>query len=421
MKRNLSILLTLLALASLVLSACGGTAATAVPTAPPATSAGAATSTSAPPPTAAPAPVTINLWHGLTGAEEQALSTIVSDFQTANPNITVSLLAVPFDQLQNKYTTAASTGSGPELLYGPKDWVGVFAQSNLIVPLDDLASQVGFSNLSQQALDANKYQGKIWALTESTEAVALWYNTSMITTPPANSDELLTMAQQYGLALNTLFYYDVGFVFAEGAQLFDSNFKCILDQGNGTVDALNFLKTASSTTNVQASTNTANLDAAFTGGQVGLIFEGPWATGDFVQALGADKLAIAPPIVMTPGGKPFAPFLGTKNFYLNANATGDAKTAAMAFMNYITEPEAQTIFATQAGHIPANPAVKLSDPILSGFLQQTLSTTYFPNETEMGAVWTPGGDMITKVLDAQEAPDAAVTEAVGLINTANNK
>jgi arabinogalactan oligomer / maltooligosaccharide transport system substrate-binding protein len=280
---------------------------------------------------------------------------------------------------------------------------------------------VGLSNLSQQAMDANKYQGKIWALTESTEAVALWYNTSMITTPPANSDELLTMAQQYGLALNTLFYYDVGFMFAEGAQLFDSNFKCILDQGNGTVDALNFLKTANSTTNVQASTDTANLDAAFTGGQVGLIFEGPWATGDFAQALGADKLAIAPPIAMMPNGETFAPFLGTKNFYLNANATGDAKTAAMAFMKYITEPDAQTLFATQAGHIPANPNVKLDDPILSGFLQQTLSTTYFPNETEMGAVWTPGGDMITKVLDAQEAPDAAVTEAVSLINKANNK
>jgi arabinogalactan oligomer/maltooligosaccharide transport system substrate-binding protein len=349
------------------------------------------------------------------------MATVVTNFQNANPGITINMLAVPFDQLQNKYTTDASTGGGPELLYGPKDWVGVFAQSNLITPLDDLADQVGFSNLSQQALDADKYQGKTWALPESTEAVALWVNTSMIQTPPTTSDELLAMAQQYGLALNTLFYYDVGFMFAEGAQLFDSNFKCILDQGTGTVDALTWLKTAASTQNVQASTNTANLDAAFTGGQVGLIFEGPWSTGDFVKALGADKLAIVDPITMLPNGKTFAPFLGTKNLYLNANATGDAKTAALAFMKYITEPESQTLFATQAGHIPANPSVQLSDPILAGFLKQTLSASYFPNEPEMGAVWTPAGDMITKVLDASESPEQAITEAVGLINTANNK
>ncbi len=419
MRKSLFFILIVLLLPSLVLSACGA-AATQAPTAPPATApqTAPAATTAATSPAAA---VTINLWHGLTGAEEQTMSTVVTNFQNANPGITINMLAVPFDQLQNKYTTDASTGSGPELLYGPKDWVGVFAQSNLIAPLDDLASQIGFSNLSQQALDADKFQGKTWALPESTEAVALWYNTSMIQTPPKTSDELLTMAQQYGLALNTLFYYDVGFMFAEGAQLFDSNFKCTLDQGSGAVDALTWLKTASGTTNVQASTNTANLDAAFTGGQVGLIFEGPWATGDFVKALGADKLAIVDPITMLPNGKTFAPFLGTKNLFLNANATGDAKTAALAFMKYITEPESQTLFATQAGHIPANPNVQLSDPLLAGFLKQTLSTTYFPNEPEMGAVWTPGGDMITKVLDASKSPQQAVTEAVGLINTANSK
>ncbi|MEJ2262960.1 MAG: extracellular solute-binding protein [Anaerolineales bacterium] len=413
MNRNTRLLAGIL-LASLVLAACAGPAATSAPTAPSATEA----PTTAP---AAGAAVTMNLWHGLTGPEEQTMAEVIQNFETANPNITINTLAVPFNQLQNKYTTDASTGGGPDLLYGPKDWIGTFAQAQLIVPLDDIATEVGMDNLSQAAVMADQYQGQTWALPESTEAVALWYNTDKVTTPPANSDELLSMAPDVGLALNTLFYYGIGFIYAEGGQLFDSNYKCILDQGNGAIEALNFLKTANGTQGVTASSNTADLDAAFTGGTAGLIFEGPWGTGTFVEALGADKLAIAPPLVMQPNGKPFAPFLGTKNFYLNANSTGDAKDAAIKFMNYITQPESQLLFATKAGHIPANPNVQLTDPILDGFLKQTLSSSYFPNEPEMGAVWTPAGDMITKVIDGSETPEAAVTEATDLINKANNK
>ena len=46
---------------------------------------------------------------------------------------------------------------------------------------------------------------------------------------------------------------------------------------------------------------------------------------------------------------------------------------------------------TKVGHIPSNPNVKVDDPFIAAFLKQTASASYFPNEPEMGAVWTPGG------------------------------
>jgi arabinogalactan oligomer/maltooligosaccharide transport system substrate-binding protein len=220
--------------------------------------------------------------------------------------------------------------------------------------------------------------------------------------------------------LNYGFYQSAGFIFAEGGQLFDNTQKCVLDQGTGTVDAMKWLLTAYKAPGVKSDTNGSNLDALFKAGTVAMIFNGEWATGDYVKALGADKVAIAPPITMMPSGKPFAPFLGTKNIFLSANSKGDAKNAAIKFLTYMSLPETQALFA-KVGHIPTNSNVPVTDPITLGFIKQSQTSTYFPNEPEMGAVWTPAGDMITKILTNSADPTTTVADTAKTINTANNK
>ena len=59
-------------------------------------------------------------------------------------------------------------------------------------------------------MDANKFEGKVWAFPETTEAVALWYNKDLVKTPPKDTDELLKLAAEVGLAFNTGFYHTVG-------------------------------------------------------------------------------------------------------------------------------------------------------------------------------------------------------------------
>lgn len=361
-----------------------------------------------------------SLWHGWTGVEEETLSSVINTLKQANSGLTIDVLAVPFDQLKNKYTTEASTGGGPDVLISPKDWIGEFAQSNLILPLDDIGKDI-LAELNPNAVTANKFQGKVWAFPESTEAMALWYNTDKVKTAPTNTDDLLKIAQESGLALNIGFYQAVGLLAAFGGQIFNDQMKCILDQGSGTVDFLNYMKQAKATPNVIADADGGKLDAAFKDAKVGMIFNGPWATGDYEKALGKGKLAIAKPITIVKTGKTFAPFLGTKNFMINANSKGDTQKTALAFVKYIVSPAVQQQFALKAGHIPANQSVKVDDPIIAGFVAQTQSTTYFPNEPEMGAVWTPAGDMITKVLDGSTPPEQAVQQATQTINNANKK
>jgi maltose-binding protein MalE len=357
----------------------------------------------------------VTLWHGWTGAEADALAEVIKAFQDANPGVTIETLAVPFDQLENRFAVAASTGGGPDLLIGPKDWIGELAQAGLIAALDGLADQIGLNNLNPSAVDANKFGGKVWALPESTEAMALWYNKDKVKEAPKSAEDLLKQAAEVGLAYNTGFYQSVGILLAEGGKVFDDQQRCALDQGDSVVDGLTFIKNAKGTANVIADADAGKLDAAFEYGKVGFIFNGPWATGEYVKALGADKLGIVEPI--TVGAGKFAPFLGTKNVFLSANSKG---SPALDFLKFMSQPETQAMLA-EVGHIPSNPNVEVDDPLIAAFLKQMASASYFPNEPEMGAVWAPGADMITKVIEDQLAPADAVKEACAAIDKANGK
>ncbi|MFN8496525.1 MAG: extracellular solute-binding protein [Anaerolineae bacterium] len=452
MRKKALLILSVLVIGVLV-AACGGAASTSAPAAAPTTAPAAAApkATEAPkaaapteapkaaaptaaaaapkatdaPKAAAPAApagkgVPIKLWSGWTGTEAETLAAVAKQFETAMPGAQIQILTVPFDQLKNKYTTEASTGGGPDLLIGPKDWIGELAQAKLIAALDDSKDAAGLNNVSKEAVTANSFGGKVYAFPESTEAMALFINTDKVKTLPTNSDDILKIAAEAGLGLNTGFYQSAGFLFGQGAKLFDAQGKCILDQGPGAAEALKWIQAASKTPKVIADADGGKLDAAFKDGRVGMVFNGPWATGDYEKAITQAKLGVNAPIVMMPANGKFAPFLGTKNLFLSSNSKGDAKSTALGFMNFLSQPAQQETFA-KIGHIPSNPNVNISDPILKGFIAQTLSTTYFPNEPEMGAVWTPASDMITKVVEGKATPEEAVKTACAQINAANKK
>ena len=215
-------------------------------------------------------------------------------------------------------------------------------------------------------MDAVKFQDKTWAFPESTEAVALWYNKKLVDTPATSIEDLLKQAAEVGLAYNAGFYHSSGLLLGGGGSVFVGDQQCGFTTGNSVVDALTFIKNAKGTPNVIADKDGGKLDAAFKDGKVGYVFNGPWATGDYVKALGAENLGIADPITL-PNGK-FAPFLGTKNIFLSANTQNLA--GAQAFLKFMSTPETQKMM-TEVGHIPSNPTVKTDDPFIAGFLKQT--------------------------------------------------
>jgi maltose-binding protein MalE len=395
------------------------------PVAPPT----AAPTTAAPPPTVPPVPtklptVTLFLWHGWDPAERGVLNQLVTSYIKKYPNIILQVLYTPFDQLKNKFQTAAATGGGPHILIGPHDWLGDFVAADLVQPLDTLAPTDLVKQMNPVSIAADTYKGKLYALPESNKCVALFYNKALLgdKQPPKTTDEMLAMAKDvapkdgYGLGWDKSFYMSFGYFGAFGAKLFDDSYKCILDQGTGTVDFLTFMKTMKDTKGV---TMEGDMGALFKQGKIAMTNGGIWALGDFEKALGADKVGVVP----LPAAKnPAAPYMTVESIYISKRATPDEAKAAMAFIAHVLAPEQGKLFVEQAGRVPANTAVDISaKPNVAAFALQSKAAIPQPSVPEMGAVWGPAGDMINKVLEGKLSPADAVAEAVKLINTANKK
>jgi arabinogalactan oligomer/maltooligosaccharide transport system substrate-binding protein len=366
----------------------------------------------------------VTLWHGYTGSEAATLQKAVKMLTDKNPNFKVTVLAVPFDQLQTKVTTEASTGGGPDLFIGPSDWVGALADAEIIAEMTGPAVTSVTAPFLPAALNVAKYNNKLWGLPTSMKNVALYYNKTLVKTLPKDTEELLTMAGtlatgnvKYGAAINAGFYHFVGYNFAYGGKLF-VNPKQVDLNTPGTIAWLNWAKKAAGSKGVFIKSGADDdINNLFKTGQAAMIINGPWSLEDYEKALGADKVgvAIAPG---TPSGGKFAPFVGTELYYLNANKKDNA--AAAQFLTYIASPGVQSLFVKEAGQITTNQLVDVAtaNKNLVPFVQQAAQGSVFPNFPAMGQVWTPAGDMITKVLDGKATPEQAAKEATDAINKA---
>ncbi|MGB9694946.1 MAG: sugar ABC transporter substrate-binding protein [Caldisericaceae bacterium] len=363
-------------------------------------------------------PVTITIWHSWSGSELDVLNDAIAKYTKDHPEVTINQLQVPFDQLQNKYQTEAAGGGGPDILAGPADWIGAFTKANLIAPIDSYVDASFLSHYVTGAVDQVKIDGKMMAMPESTECVALVYNKTLVSSVPADTNQMLTLADSlqkgdtYGLVYNTGFYFTAGYFFAGGMQLFDASYNPIVNQGDGGVKALTFLKNLTLDKKIIAANDYGKADSLFKEGKAAMIINGPWAVGDYVKALGADKVGVAPMPVFADTGKPFAPFVNTKDFMLNANSSDAQKKAAMDFVKFMVGKDIEQEFFSKAAHIPSNVDVDTStDPITNGFITQMKTGVAMPIVSQMGSVWDPMQTAIDSVMTGKATPQDAINAA----------
>ncbi|CAN5623812.1 extracellular solute-binding protein [soil metagenome] len=370
----------------------------------------------------------LSLWHSWSGAEADTLTDmIIPAWQAAYPDVSIEVLAVPFDQLKNKYQTESITGGGPDLLIGPADWAGEFATAEIIQPIGDFIDPALLETYLQSTLDALTVEGQLYGLPESFESVALYYNTTLVPVAPTTTAEMDEMAAAvtaenpdvYGVAHRTGFYHSAGYLQGFGAELFDENNMSALDSPE-TVAFLTWLEETNNKPGYFMQNDDAGINSLFQTGKAGMVIQGPWALADFQASLGAENVAVAPiPLISEAGDAFAAPFLGVKSIMINYNADAEQAQLAATFAQWFTGPEAAGMLVENAGHLPANVGVDVGDnPIAAAFITQAETAIPTPTIPEMGQVWAPADDMIAKVISGDATPEEAAAETAATINSA---
>lgn len=423
MKHKLSMLFGLLLIASMVLTACGGGAASTE--APQATSA-PATEAPAEEPAATEAPATeapageaatITIWHSYhpDENEEKAFNQILEAYKAENPNVTVDVLYVPFDQLANKWSTEVAAGGGPDMFTMPNDALGDWIRGGLVAPVDEFVAGHldGFSDL---AIAGVTYEGQMYAVPGIAKAVGLFYNKSLVETPPTTTDELLAQVQEgKTLVMRPYAYFNYGLLTGTfGGTLMDESGKCVADQA-GFADAFTWMKELKDAGAV-FEPDEAKANEMFSGGDAAFIVTGPWMLGTFKEALG-DDLGVVP-LPAGPGGDA-TPLTGIDGWYLNPNSTN--QQAAIDFALFAFGPEGSKIYADVAGAPMGRTDIEIADPMIGDFANIANAGFPRPQSKEFGAWWGAFDDATTKVLEGAAEPEAAVADACAAMNTANNK
>lgn len=365
---------------------------------------------------------TLTLWHPWGGSELAGLKKTLKAFQEAHPDTEVVALQVPSDKLQDKYLRSTAANGGPDLVLGATDWVGKFAQSEVIMPLDQVVAKRDLARYLPVALDALRYRDRLYALPESLETVALYYNKRMITgAPPATLQDLFIRANSRGywqgdylLAYNTQFFFTAGYLFGMGGGLFGPKGDVAL-AGPGGENWLKLLHDLKKHPRIAAKSDYGRADSLFRDGKAAMTINGPWALGDYRQALG-DSLGVAP-LPMVEEGVPAVPFVGVKCVMFNPNSAETQRARALGLALALTGPEAAERMEREAGHIPALRNVKIRQgDRLEAFAQQARWGTPLPPSPEMKEVWAPMDEAIEKVMTDVAPPPQALTEARKVIS-----
>ncbi|HLF74073.1 MAG TPA: extracellular solute-binding protein [Anaerolineales bacterium] len=402
MKTKVSLLFSLLIIASLALTACGPAA------------------TQAPVATEAAGATTITIWHQLTGDYLTAIEQVFKDYEASHPNVTIEL-SKPED-VTAALQVAVPAGEGPDILQWANDQIGKNALVGNIVALDDYGIDQAFltSTYEPAAVQGVVWQDKIWALPETQEGIAFVYNQDLVTeeylpSDPTDFEDILAKAQKFyedtGMPLFCNQGFKGGDAYHIGAVFFGFGVPSYVDdQGNVAVDtpeaveAMNWLLDVKPYMFQEADDEACR--TAVKEGKAGGQWGGPWLLADFEGA--GVNYGVAPM------GKPF---VGIKVVMLTKNAVDRGnQEVALDIMKYYTSPEVQAKLALVNKTIPAQTAA-LADPevaalpSLAGFGTALNLGVPMANTPFADAQWGPVGDAVGAIWNGSQTPEEALAAA----------
>ncbi|WP_339314272.1 ABC transporter substrate-binding protein [Paenibacillus sp. FSL R10-2734] len=280
----------------LVVSGCGGNSNTKSTEGN--TSGNASTTTNAPKEKAESNPVVVEAWYHQYGEKEAVdfLNTWTDEFNKSQDKIKLktTIVAGGTQDYYSKLSTAFASGAGPDLFEMDASDFSKYITSGIAAPLDDLISGNIRADFSENSLQGNSRDGKLYAVPFIIDAIGLYYDKDVLSAagvePPKTWDEFraaakqLTTVDRNGLVVSPIRggyqnYEFWPFLWAAGGNVLDDSGTKSTFDSDATRKALQLYRDLSQDGSIAKTLQTDSWDINYLlSGKTAMQLSGIWAT-----------------------------------------------------------------------------------------------------------------------------------------------
>jgi len=374
----------------------------------------------------------LEFWNTMEGAEARIMPDLIRDFMIANPDVEVTQIMVDFYKAREKFIQGVAEGAGPDIMRADRFWLPDLVAKQVVRELAESQISEELADMVPIARGVITHNEKYWAIPISVDCLGLFYNKKHFAEKgveiPTNFDEFAAAAEKltdinlgrYGFFIYPNGWYFEPFLFGFGGQYFapDGNLAINSDATRKSMEFLLHLKDtlkAVPPVSLRASAYQTMMHS-FGGGQVSMIFSGPWAIRSVLAGTAfkddTNNLGIAP---LPEGPHGFYSPTGCQTLVINKNSR--SSEAALRFLKYMYSVEVQKQMSMVNFGLPARraafalPELK-RDPYLQTFIRQLQMSRKIINSPRRGEIYAPLGDKLKAVLNGDITPEYALNDFV---------
>ncbi|MDE2819327.1 MAG: extracellular solute-binding protein [Chloroflexota bacterium] len=345
--------------------------------------------------------VEIEYWQYNFGARVGAMDMLIEQFEAENPGIDVIHNSdIPYANFRDELAASAPAGVGPDvvtLFYG---WIPAFVDAGYLVPLpeDSFSEEFILETFSPMVANA-KFEGSYWAIPTAVRSLALFWNKDLFAaagldpdSPPATLDEFVeaaiattvydgdasdvynitTQGHAPALASQDHHWFREVLIRQFGGAPYSDDGRTVTYNSEEGCAAFSWLA-AFETEHVTGSNDILDGSTnAFVNGESALHVDGSFRVGT-IRNNNPDLNYGVTELPVGPNGEQhtFGSYW-THGITRRANDDPARLEAAIKFLQFITTPEAGTLWVNNVGELPAQLAAAsddaiLADPILGPF------------------------------------------------------
>ena len=300
----------------------------------------------------------------------------------------------------------------PDIIRGVSDGISLFADNNMIQPLDTKISPDFLSDFHQVFLKSARYNGKLYGIPISYELLGVYVNAELQPEPLKDMNDLFALAKRLSkedlLALATNIaepYRFIPWYQGFGGRFFDANLDPVIDK-KAFADACRFLLVLLDQKKVtsRAISNETGL-VLFADGLAAAMISGPW---DLDRVINEEVPFFVQAFPALADGRQPCPYIGMKMLMLSN--TSRHPEAATDFIRFLSRKEAQLQAFDAIYSLPTRADItQISSEkgfkFISGFLVQAQNAVPMPNHPAMAQIWQTLADVLPQVFNHSMQPE----------------